>query len=398
VDVEQKLALLTAETELDRSDSHEGAPTLPLPCEGEPAESGVPVGKSGRLFKVLQSNECVHDCHFCPWRSGRDRPRATLTSEELAGSFAQAYRAGLGDGLYLSSGIRDSGVESMDRLLQTADLLRERHGFDGYLHLKVLPGAQRAQVQEAMRLANRVSLNLEAPTPERLGVLTRTKDFEQDLLEPLAWIRELSAEFLLRSGVTTQFVVGPAGETDAELIRTAGRLYGEYGVRRVFYSAFQPVMDTPLENHPATPGVREARLIQADLLMRSYGMGAEELSFTDEGRLPTTVDPKMAHALNHPERFPVEVNSATYEELIRVPGIGPLSAKRLLSRRRERLIRDPREIALCGAILKRAAPFVLLNGRAIGHLEQFVRLELRKLNTRPSVQLPLFATEGEYEH
>jgi predicted DNA-binding helix-hairpin-helix protein len=150
-----------------------------------------------------------------------------------------------------------------------------------------------------------------------------------------------------------------------------------------------------LESRPPTPDAREARLNQAEILLRGYGMALEELAYAAGDFLALHVDPKMAQALVHPERFPVEINHATYEELLRVPGIGPLSAKRIMSRRRERLIHDPREVALCGAVLKRAAPFLLLNGRAAGHLEQFVRQELRRLNTRVAYQLPLFGEEGD---
>ena len=394
-DAGHKLEILAADADFDRVGSPEGPPATALPCDGAPLAPRTKKDSGGsRLFKVLQSNECVLDCAFCPWRSGRDTRRATFAPEELAGLYSRAHAAGSADGLYLTSGVRESGPASMDSMLQTADLLRTRHEYAGYLHLKVQPGAERAQVQEAMRLADRVSVNLEAPTDAHLAKLTAEKRLESGLMEQLRWIRDLQAEFPLGAGVATQFVVGAAGETDRDLLTRTQQLYEEFAVRRVYYSAFKPVIGTPLEAHPPTPDAREARLNQANLLMRSYGMDLGELAFAETGNLSLHVDPKMAQALNHPERFPVEVNSAPYEELIRVPGIGPLSAKRLMSRRRERKICDPREIALCGALLKRAAPFLLLDGRAIGHLEQFVRQELRRLNTRPAYQLPLFEGEG----
>jgi predicted DNA-binding helix-hairpin-helix protein len=167
-------------------------------------------------------------------------------------------------------------------------------------------------------------------------------------------------------------------------------LYQEYNLSKVHYAGFKPVLGTPMENLPPTARARENRLFQTDILLRGYGIALEELAYDPKGHLWLNVDPKMAQALSHPERFPVEVNTASYEELLRVPGVGPLSAKRLLSRRRERLIRSPREIALCGAVLKRAAPFLLLDGRAIGHLEQFIRMELRKADNKPALQLSLF--------
>ncbi|MBW3623299.1 MAG: radical SAM protein [Armatimonadetes bacterium] len=402
MNAEQKLEILAADYDFDRVGSPEGVPSTRQ--TGSPACEGIGGGPgdsspqkadhSPRLFKVLQSNECVHSCAFCPWRSGRDTSRATFEPEELATLFHRSHAAGYADGLYLTSGVRESGPVGMDAMLQTADLLRKRHEYGGYLHLKVLPGAERAQVQEAMRLADRVSINLETPTEAHHSALTTGKRLETDLMERLRWVRDLSSEFPLGSGVTTQFVVGAAGETDRDLLTRARELYQDFGLRRVHFSAFKPVIQTPLEARPPTPDAREARLQQADLLLRGYEMNLSEMAFTEGGYLSLHVDPKMAQALNHPERFPVEVNTAPYEELIRVPGIGPLSAKRLIGRRRERLIRDPREVALCGAILKRAAPFLLLDGRAVGHLEQFIRQELRRLNTRPAYQLPLFG-EGD---
>lgn len=393
MDAEQKLSLLAADADFDRISAPEGAPATALPCGGE-GPAAFSKKKSGKnLFKVLQSSECVMDCAYCPWRSGRDVRRETFLPEELAGLYHKAHAAGYADGLYLTSGVRENGAASMDSMLQTAGLLRERQEYDGYLHLKIQPGAERAQVQESMRLADRVSVNLEVPSGVHMETLSQQKRWDADLMERLRWVRDLSAEFPLSAGVATQFVVGAAEETDRELLTRARELYKDFGVRRVYFSAFKPVIETPLESRPPTPDAREARLNQADLLLRGYGLELEELAFAGSGNLSLAVDPKMAQALNHPERFPVEVNSATYEELIRVPGVGPLSAKRLLSRRRERRIRNPREITLCGAILKRAAPFLLLDGRAIGHLEQFVYQELRRCNTRPAYQLPLFTGE-----
>jgi len=392
VDAEQTLQILAAGSHLDRAGEGESASRASLPCDGE-AQGAATVHRTeerGRLFKVLQTNECVYDCGFCPWRASREARRATFEPETLAGLFHAAHAAGVVDGLYLTSGVRESAVQSMDAMLKTADLLRSHYDFAGFIHLKLLPGSQRAQIQEAMRLADGVSLNLEVPTEGHLAKVSSRKRWETDLIERLGWVRDLTAEFPVDAGVTTQFVVGAAGETDRDLLERTSSVYREFDVRRAFFSPFKPVPDTPLGDRPPVPAVRVRRLYQADLLMRGYGLGVEELAYVPDGNLSFTVDPKMAGALKRPELFPVEVNTASYEELLRVPGIGPLSARRLLSRRRERLIRDPREVALCGAVLKRAAPFLLLDGRALGHLEQFIRQELRRLDTRPAIQLPLF--------
>ena len=381
MDVSRKLSVLAVGAKFDRSGGEERG--------GLAADEVVDASAGRRLFKVLQTNECVHDCAFCPWRSRRETERATLGPDAMAGAFHAAHAAGRVDGLYLSSAVRESGRASMDSMLATAEIVRTTYAFEGYLHLKILPGAEREQIREAMRLANGVSLNLDAPTETRFAALTTTRLYGEDLDERLGWIRDLSAEFPVDEGVSTQFVVG-VGETDRELLARTHEVRRDYDVRKAFFSSFRPMVGTPLEALAPSPAARERRLRQAQILLGAYGIGFEELGFGPSGNLSLSIDPKMAGALLNPGRFPVEVNVASYEELIRVPGIGLLSAKRLVSRRRDRPIRDAREIALCGAVLKKAAPFLLLNGRPLGNLEQFIRQELRRFQTRPALQLSLF--------
>jgi predicted DNA-binding helix-hairpin-helix protein len=289
----------------------------------------------------------------------------TFAPEEMARIFVEMLRRGKVQGLFLSSGIAGGALRTMDRLLSTAEIVRNRYGFKGYLHLKIMPGAEHSQVEAAVRLADRVSLNLEAPSAPRLARIAGKKDFEDDLLGRMRWVKQL-ADYGLSTpaGQTTQFVVGAADESDQELLTTTDGLYRQVGLRRAYFSAFQPVRGTPLEDHPPTPVLREHRLYQADFLFRQYGFQPEELIFDRQGHLPLSTDPKLLWAQHHPEWFPLEVNSASREQLLRVPGIGPRAAGRLLTMRREGRLRSLEVLKAAGAVMTRAAPYVLLDGRA----------------------------------
>jgi predicted DNA-binding helix-hairpin-helix protein len=322
-----------------------------------------PDGKRVSLLKVLQTNVCENDCRYCANRSGRDTPRASFSPDELAALFGSLVQRGRVEGLFLSSGICGRSGQAMERMLATVDLVRHRHDFHGYVHLKILPGAEDAAIEAAVALADRVSVNLEAPNKERLARLTHTKDMARQLLYPLGRAAVLRDAVAHPVSMTTQFVVGAAGESDRELLQSAHHLYGKVGLSRVYYSAFQPVADTPLEDAPATPTWREHRLYQADFLLRKYGFGFGELVFDANGHLPRRYDPKQAWALIHPEVFPIEVNTAAEELLLRVPGIGPISARRLVDWRRRGTLTELRQLRQAGASSERAAPFVLLNGQ-----------------------------------
>jgi predicted DNA-binding helix-hairpin-helix protein len=261
----------------------------------------------------------------------------------------------------------------MDRMLSTVEIVRQRYNFRGYVHLKLLPGITQAQVERAGQIAQRVSINLEAPNSGRLAEIAPFKE-RDELVQPMQWAGELLRADRLRArdardrqwasaGLTTQFVVGAARESDHEILTTVSHLYGRVGLHRAYYSAFQPVPDTPLEGHAYTPAWREHRLYQSDFLFRQYGFSLDELIFDEEGRLPQEADPKAMWAEAHPEFFPVEVNRASREALLRVPGIGPRSAGRIVSERRLGPLQTLRALKGMGAVAKRAAPFVLLDGR-----------------------------------
>lgn len=326
----------------------------------------LPDGRRVAMLKILLSNACQKDCYYCANRASRDFRRVSFTPEELAKAFDQMHRQGLVKGLFLSSGVCGDPSRAMDQMIATVELVRRKYAFPGYIHLKILPGASFAHVERAVQLATRVSVNLEAPNAERLARIAPSKDFAASLLQPMYWVRDLveaGGGRLVSAGQTTQFVVGAADESDREILTTTARLYKEIGLARAYFSAFQPVADTPLEDHAPTPALREHRLYQSDWLLRQYGFTFEDLVFDEEGNLPAEADPKMMWAQIHPEYFPIEVNRASREELLRVPGLGPRSVARILRLRRQRTFRTLTDLKQIGAVVSRAAPFILLDGK-----------------------------------
>lgn len=324
--------------------------------------AALPDGRRVMLLKILMSNACENNCLYCANRCNRNFRRISFKPEELAKLFDQLYHARMVQGLFLSSAIRGGATQMMEQMIATTEILRFKYEFRGYIHLKILPGADKGCVERTTELADRISINLEAPSQEQLARITSSKDFEDELITRMRWASEaIARRGQKRVSQTTQFVVGAAGESDWEIVRTTDRLYRELGLTRAYFSAFQPIEGTPLENHPPTPPIREHRLYQADFLLRRYGFELDDLIFDEEGDLPRSFDPKMMWALNHPERFPLEINLASREELLRVPGIGPRSAARIIKLRRQGKFRSLQELRRIGAVAKRAAPFVLLN-------------------------------------
>lgn len=367
-DAQQKLQLLGGMAELD--------------CDGEPgltprqrrqqealAGSVVQVQRPDgpmTVLRTMQTSACEQNCYYCPFRAGRSSTlRVSFSPDELACEFDRMQRVGVVKGLFLSSGVVGGGIKAMDPMLATVELIRRKYAYHGYIHLKIMPGAERAQVEQALRLADRVSINLEGANAERLACLAPHKDFEGELLRAMGWVRELSqahGPLTKTPSLTTQFVVGPAGESDRELLSVVDRLYRQVKLARAYYSGFNPVTDTPLAGAARTPPIREHRLYQADWLLRFYGFSLDELPFDQQGRLPVEVDPKQAWAGQHLAERPVEVNQASRGELLRVPGIGPRSADAILGARRRGRLRDLAELRALGAVADRAAPFVLLDG------------------------------------
>jgi predicted DNA-binding helix-hairpin-helix protein len=332
----------------------------------------MPGGKRIALLKTLQTSACERDCYYCPFRAGRDFRRATFTPDEMARIFDEMSRRGQVEGIFLSSGVAGGGIRTQDRLIATAEILRRKYNFRGYIHLKVMPGAQAEQIRRAMQLADRVSVNLEAPNTQRLARLAPHKVFLEELVRPLRIIESIRREQGGGPGSTTQFVVGGADESDREILQASSQLIREVRLSRVYFSAFHPISDTPLENHPPTLPLREHRLYQSDFLLRQYGFRFDDLVFDSSGNLPIDTDPKVAWARQHLAQAPIELNRAGRSELLRVPGIGPKTVDVILRERRNGRLRELTDLRKLGVLATRAAPFILLDGR------------------RPVYQLPLW--------
>ncbi|MCA1553592.1 MAG: radical SAM protein, partial [Chloroflexi bacterium] len=238
-------------------------------------------GKRVPVLKTLLSSYCARNCFYCPWRRGRDLPRVQFTPDELASAFMQMHAKRLVDGLFLSSGIHGRSAWTMDRLIAVGDLLRNKHQFTGYLHIKFMPGADRASVAELMKYADRVSINLEAPNAERLAKLAPEKNLFDEILPALYWAHEVNAERrehgLKPRSMVTQFVVGATGESDREIITTTDKLIREVNLSRPYFSAFRPVPNTPLDELPPEDPQREHRLYQVDFLLRQYQFRLNDL-------------------------------------------------------------------------------------------------------------------------
>jgi predicted DNA-binding helix-hairpin-helix protein len=326
-------------------------------------EAKSPNGKVP-VMRTLMTSSCASRCRYCTFGLDVDFRRATWRREELAKTVDELWRADLAKGLFLTSGLAGNAVRMMDRMLDTVRILRRDYAYAGYVHLKILPGAEDAQVEESVRLADRVSLNLEAPTEEALLRIAPDKSLREDLALRLAAVKRLAERGVRpRSGLVTQFVVGPGGETDRKLLTAAQKLYAGYGLKRAYYSAFTPVLGTPMENVAPESPTREARLYQADWLLRFYGFDIRELPIDDAGALPRDRDPKTAWALANPHLWPVEINTVDRELLLRVPGIGPESAKRILHVRRLTTLRSPMDLERLHIRPKRVQNFVLFDGR-----------------------------------
>lgn len=329
----------------------------------------LPNGKRITLLKTLLTSACERNCYYCPFRAGRDFRRASLQPEEMAQAFMTLHRAGVVQGMFLSSGVAGGSKRTQDQILATAEILRLKMQYEGYLHLKLMPGAEYAQIERAMQLADRVSLNLEAPNSHRLAMLAPGKFFFEELLLPLRWadeIRRQQPAHLAWKGrwpsLTTQFVVGAVDDKDVEILATTANLHRQVRLGRAYFSAFHPIADTPFEDRPAVSPLRQLRLYQASFLMRDYGFQFEELPFDADGNLPVSTDPKLLWAQHNLSEAPMEINCAERRDLLRLPGIGPKGADAILRARRKGTIRSAEDLQRIGVNPTRALPFILLDG------------------------------------
>ncbi|MBN1201572.1 MAG: radical SAM protein [Anaerolineae bacterium] len=373
MDGEDLLQALHGATEFesvgDAPAQEQAASSLVIPPELKGCVTNVTAGnRKMPVLKAMMTTACERNCLYCPFRTGRSgMRRVTFSPDSMAQGFMALYQAGVVEGLFLSSGVVRGGVTSQDAIIDTGTILREKYGFRGYMHLKVMPGAERDQVRRTMALADRVSVNLEAPNSERLAQIAPVKQFDEELLTRLRWIEDLRREHTGEPvpSSTTEFVVGPAGEPDLEILSTTDYLHRQLGLARAYFSAFKPVIETPLDNYPATDLTRQLRLYQASFLLRDYSFELEELPFTGEGNLPLGIDPKHAWADMNLLHAPLEVNTASRHDLMRIPGIGGKGAARIIAARRKNTLRSLSDLRAAGvANTNRPAPYLLLDGHS----------------------------------
>ena len=327
----------------------------------------LPNGGKSTLFKTLMSNTCSNDCRYCPLREQMDISRCNLMPEETVKVFLDYYNRRKVFGLFLSSGVLGSPDFTMDRLNSVARILRQKYSFKGYIHLKIIPGASDAAIEDALSLASAVSLNIETPGEKNLEKLSNKKRYIEDIIEPIKLISRLTERGARYGKVrqTTQFIVGAAGEQDDEIIRYMYGLYERLKMHRVYFSAFQRDLgDESLVSKHVAPVratdilMREHRLYQVDFLLRKYGFKESEIVFDKSGNLSLTTDPKEMWAIKHPEVFPVNVNKASRISLLRVPGLGPVTVGRILERRKQERIRMIDDVGKIGIRLEKAQRYL----------------------------------------
>ncbi len=328
----------------------------------------LPQGGYSVLLKTLLSNVCGNDCGYCPLRSDTDIRRCTLQPDEVARVFMEYLNRRKVFGLFLSSGVIGSPDNTMDRINAVARILRHKHRFKGYIHLKVIPGASEAAIEDSFSLASAVSLNIEAPGQKRFGLLSGRKDYMKDIITPMKFMSRLRAQGgrAVKVKCTTQFIVGASGETDSEIIEYMSGIYNKLRFNRVYFSAYQRGLgraSIPGEQarvpDPDSVFAREHRLYQVDFLMRRYGFGKTDIPLGADGNLSLEKDPKELWASMHPEFYPVRINSACREDLLKVPGFGPQTAAQIIRIRGEGPVRRLEELGLKGKRLEKARPYVV---------------------------------------
>ena len=357
-------------------------------------------GRCITLLKVLMTNSCVYDCRYCVNRRSNDMRRAAFTPKELAELTIQFYRRNYIEGLFLSSGVLRSPDYTTEQIIESLRILREDYGFNGYIHAKAIPGTSPELVYRLGLLADRLSVNIELPSEQGLRSLAPDKS-RSAILRPMGLIRDQArqskseltkykhAPAFAPAGQSTQLIVGATQDTDRHILHLTESLYAKYRLKRVFYSAYVPIVESSLLPSLDTkpPLLREHRLYQADWLLRFYGFRAEELLDEQHPDFNPRIDPKCFWAICHPEQFPVEIMRAEYETLLRVPGIGPVSARRIVSARRVSHLRYE-DLSRLGVVLKRAQFFITCGGRMRSGLRFSAGTLLRQLEAVERGQLP----------
>lgn len=374
----EKLTILTDSAKYDVSCSSSGSTrnnnglignTSPAGCCHSFSEDGRCIS----LFKVLFTNYCVNDCKYCQCRVSNDIPRAAFTPRELADLFINFYRRNYVEGLFLSSGIIKNPDHTAELLLETLTIIRREYGFSGYVHVKAIPGADPRLIHSLGLMADRMSANIELPSEESLKLLAPQKSREK-VLAPMKQIQSGILEHkhaltvykhapqFVPAGQSTQMIVGATGDSDHKILRLTEGLYKKFSLKRVYFSAYIPLGNDPLLPTVRPPLLREHRLYQADWLLRFYGFSADEIISEDKPFLDPLLDPKCNWAMNNLHLFPMEVNTSSYEMLLRIPGIGVKSARRIMMARRGTTL-DFSALKRLGVVLKRAAYFITCNGK-----------------------------------
>jgi predicted DNA-binding helix-hairpin-helix protein len=314
-----------------------------------------------RLFKVLQTNYCKNNCNYCAFRRDRNCQREQLTSDEMAKAFDLVYKKNLVDGFFLSSGILGKPDQTMEKIINTASIVRQKYEYKGYMHLKIMPGSSESCIQETVKLASRISLNIESPTEDGLSFLSPDKIFKKGFFYTLSLIKKVMQKLKFSGkripSLTTQFVVGAGSEKDREILKVTHLLYKNFGLKRIFYSAFKPVKSTPLEEKQPASQAREHRLYQVDFLMRFYHFSPWDIPLNSEGNLFEDEDPKFAWAKQNQHLFPMNLNKANFFKLIKIPGIGPVSAKKIINLRKEKKIKNWNDLQGKRINFTKAKPF-----------------------------------------
>lgn len=411
MDLLDKLSILADAAKYDVSCSSSGSSRKNTPGGiGNGARTGIchswsDDGRCISLLKILFTNYCIYNCTYCINRAGNERPRAAFTPRELADLTINFYRRNYIEGLFLSSAVLRNPDYTMEQLLKTVRILRKEYKFNGYIHLKAIPGADLSLIFEAGKYADRMSVNIELPTRQSLKMLAPEKDFTA-ILTPMKNIGQAirqnqeekkkyrKAEPFVPAGQSTQLIVGASPETDYQVLKVSENLYGQFNMRRIYYSAYVPVnKDSILPALKSPPLLREHRLYQADWLLRFYKFRADELLSEEKPDFDLELDPKANWALRHLEYFPVEINKADYELLLRVPGIGVKSARRIVTARRNGSL-SYYDLEKFGTVLKRARYFITCQGKYYGGIpirEDLVKSRLLSAGDRQ--QLSLFSQE-----
>lgn len=414
----EKLTILADAAKYDVSCSSSGSTRQgPKGSVGSAAKAGIchafaADGRCISLLKILMTNHCVYDCAYCLNRRSNDRPRAAFTVAELVALTMDFYRRNYIEGLFLSSAILGSPDYTMERLVQVAETLRYKEHFHGYIHLKGIPGASPALIQRAGQVADRLSINMELPSERSLSLLAPEKK-KQSILLPMEQIRQgiaqqkqeralsRNAPLFAPAGQTTQMIVGASGESDLQILRLSSALYQKFSMKRVYFSAYIPLNeDARLPQLAQPPMLRENRLYQADWLMRFYGFQAQELLDEANPNFDPDYDPKVMWAVRHPEQFPVEVNTASYRQLLRVPGIGVRGAQRIANARKVSRL-DFADLTRMHISLKRAQYFITCKGkyyRIQNPQPQTILRALKPQARSPYEQLSLFAEPAAVPH